>query len=89
MGVAGKARPSTESERTRRCVSAERRAQRAQRRPGGTAVSPATESSKRLLVGAASMLSRWRYPPKRTLLPRVKGIYHVGCTDYPDPTYPW
>ena len=27
-------------------------------------------------------------PPKRTLLPRVKGIYHVGCTDYPDPTYP-
>jgi len=23
------------------------------------------------------------------LLPRVKGIYHVGCTDYPDPTYPW
>ena len=20
--------------------------------------------------------------------PRVKGIYHVGCTDYPDPTYP-
>jgi len=21
--------------------------------------------------------------------PRVKGIYHVGCTDYPDPTYPW
>ena len=21
-------------------------------------------------------------------LPRVKGIYHVGCTDYPDPTYP-
>jgi hypothetical protein len=27
-------------------------------------------------------------PPKRTLLPRYKGIYHVGCTDYPDPTYP-
>jgi len=22
------------------------------------------------------------------LLPRHKGIYHVGCTDYPDPTYP-
>ena len=21
-------------------------------------------------------------------LPRAKGIYHVGCTDYPDPTYP-
>jgi hypothetical protein len=21
-------------------------------------------------------------------LPRIKGIYHVGCTDYPDPTYP-
>ena len=20
--------------------------------------------------------------------PRAKGIYHVGCTDYPDPTYP-
>jgi hypothetical protein len=25
---------------------------------------------------------------RRALLPRVKGIYHVGCTDYPDPTYP-
>ncbi len=22
------------------------------------------------------------------LLPRAKGIYHVGYTDYPDPTYP-
>jgi hypothetical protein len=22
------------------------------------------------------------------LLPRYKGIYHVGCTDYPNPTYP-
>jgi hypothetical protein len=22
------------------------------------------------------------------LLPRHKGIYHVGWTDYPDPTYP-
>jgi len=29
-----------------------------------------------------------KIPPKRMLLPRVKGIYHVGCTDYPDPTYP-
>jgi len=28
-------------------------------------------------------------PPKRErFLPRIKGIYHVGCTDYPDPTYP-
>jgi hypothetical protein len=34
------------------------------------------------------MLSRYRCSPKRTLLPRVKSIYHVGCTDYPDPTYP-
>jgi hypothetical protein len=34
------------------------------------------------------MLSRLKSPPKRTLLPRGKGIYHVGCTDYPDPTYP-
>ena len=29
------------------------------------------------------------HPPKRErFLPRIKGIYHVGCTDYPDPTYP-
>jgi hypothetical protein len=27
-------------------------------------------------------------PESGTLLPRAKGIYHVGCTDYPDPTYP-
>ena len=47
QGVAGKARPSTESERTRRCVSAERRARRPQRRPGATAQFP-PDSSKRL-----------------------------------------
>jgi hypothetical protein len=29
-----------------------------------------------------------RVRPKTGLLPRVKGIYHVGCTDYPNPTYP-
>jgi len=41
----------------------------------------------RLPKDPASMLSRWRCP--KTLLPRGKNIYHVGCTDYPDPTYPW
>ena len=52
------------------------------------------EASGRRKCRGGSRRSRFDAVPvkvsarERTLLPRVKGIYHVGCTDYPDPTYP-
>jgi hypothetical protein len=59
--------------------------------PGG----PARPRENRRRIRSGSRRSRFVAVPVKgrpaeadRLLPRYKGIYHVGCTDYPNPTYP-
>jgi len=55
---------------------------------GGMSLAPRSEQSSRP-VPEGTGLDAVPVKVRRTgRPPRAKGIYHVGCTDYPDPTYP-